>query len=123
MPYTLTLTHICKERKTAKKAFERVGFNSDVLVTSEDDEAAFRSCAFGPTDLLPFCRMPLVLVVDSDNAHAFASLRDLAASYAKPLLCLLSPSPATPPSRTARASRSSRFSYLRIIITRTRFNN
>ena len=38
MPYTLTLTHICKERKTAKKAFERVGFNSDVLVTSEDDD-------------------------------------------------------------------------------------
>ena len=73
-----------------------------LAVTSEDDEAAFRSCAFGPTDLLPFCRMPLVLVVDSDNAHAFASLRDLAASYAKPLLCLLSPSPATPHCKAAR---------------------
>ena len=37
MPYTLTLTHICKERKTAKKALERVGFNSDLLVAAGED--------------------------------------------------------------------------------------
>ena len=37
MPYTLTLTHICKERKTAKKALERVGFSSDLLVAAGED--------------------------------------------------------------------------------------
>lgn len=44
----------------------------------------------------------MVLVVDSDNAHAFTSLPSLASGYTLPLLCLLSAAPAAPRFEMAR---------------------
>lgn len=63
---------------------------------------ALRNCCLSPHDLVAFARMPLFLVVDSDNAHAFAPLPALAASFAQHTLCLLSPGPASPYEHAAR---------------------
>lgn len=57
---------------------------------------AVRACCLSPADLAPFCRMPLVLIVDSDNSHAFEALPQLAQPYGQPLLCLLAPCPVAP---------------------------
>ena len=64
--------------------------------------AALRSCCLSPADLLPFARMPLFIVVDSDNAHAFASLPSLASAFSPPIVCLLAPCPASPFELVAR---------------------
>eukprot|EP00900_Chrysochromulina_parva_P018885 jgi/Chrpa1/26999/Chrysochromulina_OHIO_Genome00026526-RA len=63
---------------------------------------ALWNCCLSPHDLVAFARMPLFLVVDSDNAHAFAPLPALAASFAQHTLCLLSPGPASPYEHAAR---------------------
>ena len=71
------------------------------LAVAEESAEAVRGCCFRPHDLVPYCRMPLVVVVESDNAHAFASLPDLARCYQQPLLCLLAPCPVLPTARHA----------------------
>lgn len=54
------------------------------------DAAERETCCLRPADLCPFCRMPLVLVVESDNAAAFRVLPHAAATTSSsPLLCLL----------------------------------
>jgi len=64
---------------------------------------ALRGCCLSPSDLVPFARMPLFVVVESDNAHAFASLPPtLSSSITAPLLCLLAPCPASPHHFAAR---------------------
>ena len=69
-------------------------------ITVEDIHA----CCFSPEDLLPFCRMPLLMIVDSDHARAFAPLPAMAAHFGKPLLCLLAPGPASPYDLHARGA-------------------
>ena len=57
-----------------------------------DSGAAREACCWRPADLWPFCRMPLLLVVESDNARAFRALPPAAAAASSaPLLCLLAP--------------------------------
>jgi len=72
------------------------------LAVPSASSAALRACCLVPHDLVAFARMPLFLVVDSDNAHAFAALPWLAASGGPPLCCLLAPCPASPYEHAAR---------------------
>jgi len=72
------------------------------LAVPSASAGALRNCCLSPHDLVAFARMPLFLVVDSDNAHAFAPLPALAASFAQHTLCLLSPGPASPYEHAAR---------------------
>ena len=62
-----------------------------------------RGCCLSAADLVPFLRRPLLLVVDSDNAHAFASVPSLAQPFSQPVLCLLAPGPSAPTHVDARA--------------------
>ena len=72
------------------------------LAVPSASAGALRNCCLSPHDLVAFARMPLFLIVDSDNAHAFAPLPALAASFAQHTLCLLSPGPASPYEHAAR---------------------
>ena len=72
------------------------------LAATSASAGALRNCCLSPHDLVAFARMPLFLIVDSDNAHAFAPLPALAASFAQHTLCLLSPGPASPYEHAAR---------------------
>ena len=68
------------------------------LAVPSTSAEALRGCCLSAADLLPFCRVPLFLVVDSDNASAFASLPELAALEAllpPHVLCLLAPCPSS----------------------------
>ena len=62
------------------------------LESRAESGAAREACCWRPADLWPFCRMPLLLVVESDNARAFRALPPTAAAASSaPLLCLLAP--------------------------------
>ena len=62
------------------------------LSPNADSQAARHACCLRAADLWPFCRVPLFLVVESDNAGAFRALPAAAAVVSgAPLLCLLAP--------------------------------
>ena len=80
------------------------------LAVSAESEVAVRSCCLSPLDLLPFCRVPLLVVVESDASHAFASFATVAArpsGFHRPLVCLLAPCPPPDAPRKAKAQLAS----------------
>ena len=68
--------------------------------TDDSSHSSLKDCLY-PSDLLPFLRKSLFLIVDSDNSSAFKNIR---AVFDQPLLCLLSPESLPPqikdPTRT-----------------------
>eukprot|EP00966_Prymnesium_polylepis_P057897 1340715-Prymnesium_polylepis.1 len=58
------------------------------LAVTGESAVAVRGCCLGLADLRPFCRMPLMLVADSDNAQARAATAGRAAPRAPPQAAL-----------------------------------
>ncbi|KAK9273801.1 hypothetical protein L1049_018611 [Liquidambar formosana] len=68
-----------------------------------------------PSDLIPFTRRPLFVVIDSDNSEAFKSING--AEKGEPVAMLLSPSLSPPAAAVAESSRHPNGSLFTIFLT------
>ena len=81
-----------RDEARADDALWQQGGLALALESDAESGAPREACCWRPADLWPFCRMPLLLVVESDNARAFRALPAAAAAASSaPLLCLLAP--------------------------------